>query len=40
MTPGCNADQAWVQDGMKEGEDVVLYPEPTLGDGQAMKVLR
>lgn len=33
-----NADQAWIQDGLKEGEAVVLYPGSMVGDGQAVKV--
>ncbi len=35
-----NADQAWIQDGLKEGEAVVLYPGSMVGDGQAVKVGR
>lgn len=33
-----NADQAWIEDGLKAGERVVLYPGSMVGDGQAVKV--
>ncbi|MDP3205555.1 MAG: HlyD family efflux transporter periplasmic adaptor subunit [Hydrogenophaga sp.] len=33
-----NADVAWVSDGVREGEPVLLYPGSTLSDGQAVKV--
>lgn len=32
-----HADSAWVQDGLKAGETVVLYPGNTLADGQRVK---
>jgi HlyD family secretion protein len=32
-----NADQAWVQDGLKAGETVLLYPGSMIADGQAVK---
>jgi HlyD family secretion protein len=35
-----NADQAWIEDGLKAGERVVLYPGSMVGDGQAVKVGR
>jgi HlyD family secretion protein len=35
-----NADQAWIEDGLKAGESVVLYPGGMVGDGQAVKVGR
>ena len=33
-----NADTAWVSEGVREGEQVLLYPGTTIGDGQAVKV--
>lgn len=33
-----NADVAWVSDGVREGEQVLLYPGSTITDGQAVKV--
>ena len=33
-----NADQAWIQEGLKAGESVVLYPGSMVGDGQAVKL--
>jgi HlyD family secretion protein len=33
-----NADLAWVSDGVREGEQVLLYPGSTITDGQAVKV--
>ncbi|MDM7941650.1 MAG: HlyD family efflux transporter periplasmic adaptor subunit [Hydrogenophaga sp.] len=33
-----NADVAWVSDGVREGEQVLLYPGSTISDGQAVKV--
>jgi HlyD family secretion protein len=33
-----NADVAWVSDGVREGEPVLLYPGSTISDGQAVKV--
>jgi HlyD family secretion protein len=33
-----NADQAWIEDGLKAGERVVLYPGSMVGDGQAVRV--
>jgi HlyD family secretion protein len=33
-----NADLAWVQDGVKAGETVLLYPGSTVVDGQPIKV--
>ena len=33
-----NADQAWVEGGLKAGERVVLYPGSMVADGQAVKV--
>lgn len=33
-----NADTAWVQDGVKAGETVLLYPGSTVVDGQPVKV--
>lgn len=35
-----NAEHAWIQDGLKAGERVVLYPGSMVGDGQAVKVGR
>lgn len=35
-----NADQAWIQEGLKAGESVVLYPGSMVADGQAVKVGR
>ena len=32
-----NADQAWIQDGLKAGETVLLYPGSMVEDGQAVK---
>ena len=29
-----NADTAWVKDGVKAGETVLLYPGSTIADGQ------
>ena len=33
-----HADSAWVQDGLKAGEKVILYPGSTMADGQPVKV--
>jgi HlyD family secretion protein len=33
-----NADQAWIQDGLKEGEALLLYPGSMIQDGQAVKL--
>jgi HlyD family secretion protein len=33
-----NAQHTWVQSGVREGEQVLLYPGPTLVDGQAVQV--
>ena len=33
-----NADVAWVKDGLREGERVVLYPGSMVTDGQAVRV--
>jgi HlyD family secretion protein len=33
-----NADRAWVKDGLKTGETVVLYPGSTIADGQPVKL--
>lgn len=33
-----NADAAWVSEGVREGEQVLLYPGTTISDGQAVKV--
>lgn len=33
-----NADVAWVSDGVREGERVLLYPGSTIADGQAVKI--
>lgn len=33
-----NADSAWVQDGLKAGETVILYPGSTMKDGQPVRV--
>lgn len=33
-----NADSAWVKDGLKAGETVVLYPGSAMKDGQPVKV--
>jgi len=33
-----NADQAWIEGGLKAGERVVLYPGSMVGDGQAVKL--
>jgi HlyD family secretion protein len=33
-----NADVAWLKDGLREGERVVLYPGSMVTDGQAVKV--
>lgn len=33
-----NADLAWVGEGVREGEQVLLYPGSTISDGQAVKV--
>jgi HlyD family secretion protein len=33
-----NADVAWVSEGVREGEQVLLYPGSTITDGQAVKV--
>ncbi|MDD2878920.1 MAG: HlyD family efflux transporter periplasmic adaptor subunit [Rhodoferax sp.] len=33
-----NADVAWLKDGLREGEAVVLYPGSMVTDGQAVKV--
>ena len=35
-----NADQAWIDGGLKAGESVVLYPGSMVADGQAVKVGR
>ena len=35
-----NADQAWIDGGLKAGERVVLYPGSMVADGQAVKVGR
>ncbi len=32
-----NADQAWIQDGLKAGETVLLYPGSMVEDGRAVK---
>jgi HlyD family secretion protein len=32
-----NADSAWVKDGLKAGETVILYPGSGMGDGQPVK---
>lgn len=32
-----NADTAWVKDGVKEGETVLLYPGSTIADGQPVR---
>lgn len=32
-----NADQAWIQDGLQAGEQVVLYPGSMIEDGQPVK---
>jgi HlyD family secretion protein len=32
-----NADQAWIQDGLRTGETVLLYPGSMIEDGQAVK---
>jgi HlyD family secretion protein len=32
-----NADQAWIEDGLKPGEAVLLYPGSMIEDGQAVK---
>ncbi|HEY9094159.1 MAG TPA: HlyD family efflux transporter periplasmic adaptor subunit, partial [Hydrogenophaga sp.] len=34
-----NADAAWIQEGLKAGESVVLYPGTMVADGQAVKVV-
>ncbi|PZO14371.1 MAG: efflux transporter periplasmic adaptor subunit [Burkholderiales bacterium] len=33
-----NADVAWVSEGVREGEQVLLYPGSTITDGQAVKI--
>jgi HlyD family secretion protein len=33
-----NADQAWIDGGLKAGERVVLYPGSMVADGQAVKL--
>jgi len=33
-----NADTAWVKDGVKAGETVLLYPGSTIADGQPVKL--
>lgn len=33
-----HADSAWVQDGLKAGEKVILYPGSAMADGQPVKV--
>jgi len=33
-----NADVAWLKDGLREGEQVVLYPGSMVADGQAVRV--
>jgi HlyD family secretion protein len=33
-----HADLAWVGEGVREGEQVLLYPGSTIGDGQAVKI--
>jgi HlyD family secretion protein len=33
-----NADVAWLKDGLRDGERVVLYPGSMVTDGQAVKV--
>lgn len=33
-----HADSAWVQDGLKEGEKVILYPGSAMADGQPVHV--
>jgi HlyD family secretion protein len=35
-----NADQAWIEVGLKAGESVVLYPGSMVADGQAVKLAR
>lgn len=35
-----NADVAWVDDGLADGETVLLYPGTTVGDGQRVTVRR
>jgi HlyD family secretion protein len=35
-----NADMAWVKEGVKVGETVLLYPGSTIGDGQPVEVRR
>jgi HlyD family secretion protein len=35
-----NADQAWIDGGLKAGESVVLYPGSMVADGQAVKLGR
>jgi HlyD family secretion protein len=32
-----NADSAWVKDGLKAGETVILYPGSGMKDGQPVK---
>ncbi len=34
-----HADSAWVQDGLKAGEKVILYPGTTIADGQTVRVV-
>jgi HlyD family secretion protein len=33
-----NADMAWIKDGLREGETVLLYPGSIVTDGQPVKV--
>jgi HlyD family secretion protein len=33
-----HADAAWVSDGVREGEKVLLYPGATVRDGQAVRL--
>ena len=35
-----NADQAWIDGGLKAGESVVLYPGSMVADGQSVKVAK
>ena len=35
-----NADVAWIDDGLADGETVLLYPGTTIGDGQRVTVRR
>jgi len=37
---GRNGSEAWVRSGLKPGQDVILYPPPTVSDGQRVQARR